>query len=362
MPDQHPHEVARRPELDGVRGIAILAVLAFHFGGPIYYLLPFKWIVTVVTSGWAGVDLFFILSGFLITRILLESRGTAHYFRNFYARRILRIFPVYILVVGAFFWIALPIAHAHGKITQMNYGEQAWYWLFLENWRVGLGYNDGAELPHLWSVAVEEQFYLMWSVIVAFFGGRYFVKISVVLLVLVFIFRLGLYSHGISEEFIRQNTFTRLDGLLAGAILAASPAICRRASKAAPVFLVIGMVLLFWQHWPKLLFFTNAIAFATLVARAAQGGFKLLRSRVLRSFGKYSYAIYLFHFIIIQLFGRLQGRFARIPWALLALFGGVGISYGLAWLSWRWLEYPCLRLKRYFPHPDQVRPAEPVVG
>jgi peptidoglycan/LPS O-acetylase OafA/YrhL len=86
-----------------------------------------------------------------------------------------------------------------------------------------------------------------------------------------------------------------------------------------------------------------------------------LRWPVLRSFGKYSYAIYLFHFIIIELILRLQGRFRPHVFAVLALIVGLSLSYGLAWLSWKWLEYPCLRLKRFFPHPKQVRPPEPVV-
>lgn len=353
-------EVARRPELDGVRGIAILAVIMYHFAVPIITLVPYAW--NIVGIGGAGVDLFFVLSGFLITRILLESRGTAHFFRNFYARRVLRIFPVYILVVGGFFLIALPLAHAHGKLTQMGLREQVWYWLFLENWRVGLGFNDGAELPHLWSVAVEEQFYLMWSLVVAFFGGRYFVRITVCLLLVLFLVRQGLAMHGVSEIFLRQATFSRMDGLLAGAALAASPRLRQMASRAAPFVLPIGIVCLLFLPAFSVVFFTNAIAFATLVARASYGGFKLLRWRVLRSFGKYSYAIYLFHFIIIELLLRLRGRFSPRIFAVFALAVGISLSYGLAWLSWKWLEYPCLKLKRFFPHPDQVQPPEPVVG
>jgi peptidoglycan/LPS O-acetylase OafA/YrhL len=343
-------KVAHQPELDGVRGIAVLAVMAFHFSGPFGSAFPYEWLMKLVSTGWAGVDLFFVLSGFLITRILLNTRGRQHFFRNFYARRALRILPVYVLVVGGFFWIALPFAHVHGKITQLSLHEQAWYWLFLENWRVGLNYNDGAEIPHLWSVAVEEQFYLMWSLMVAWFGDRHFVRLTTALIFIFLVLRLVLWQIGTAALFIRQNTFTRMDGLMIGALLAASPRMRTLAARYAPIAFPAGCALLLcFSALTPVLFFTNALAFGCLVARASEGGFSVLRWHVLRSFGKYSYAIYMFHYIVISLLARLRDPFQSRWYGLLILITAVSLSYGMAWLSWQFLEQPVLRLKRLFP-------------
>src|ERR1035441_9132865 len=116
-------------ELNGVRGIAVLMVLLLHFGGrppgvPRLFTAPFA-------LGWSGVDLFFVLSGFLITGILLDTRRATNYFSSFYARRILRIFPLYFLSVFVYFHVALPTAHRYGAWLSSSNAPAIWYWCYL---------------------------------------------------------------------------------------------------------------------------------------------------------------------------------------------------------------------------------------
>ena len=144
------------PALDGLRGVAILLVVFYHFFDFTNY---FFW-------GWLGVDLFFVLSGFLITNILLRTLYQPDFLRNFYVRRILRIFPLYyfalilILVVLPFF----QSLHLDLSYYQEN---QAWFWIYLQNWLFVFKPLHGSKLLlHFWSLAVEEQFYLIWPIII----------------------------------------------------------------------------------------------------------------------------------------------------------------------------------------------------
>jgi peptidoglycan/LPS O-acetylase OafA/YrhL len=164
--------------------------------------------------------------------------------------------------------------------------------------------------------------------------------------------RIALWHMGVSELLIARSTVTRLDPLIAGALLAASPRVRALASRFAPAVLLVGcgMLLLFPPAWRTPLYFTNAITFGCLVARASEGKFRWLRSRFLRSFGKYSYAIYMFHYLVLGLLLRLSGRFGPTTFAIVVIVVGTSLSYGLARLSWVCLEHPALRLKRFFPN------------
>ena len=139
----------RIKELDGVRGIAILLVLLHHFEPPAG--LPTA-IVAGAYLGWSGVDLIFVLSGFLITGILLDTRDSPNYFTTFYARRALRILPLYFLTTLIYFRL------------EPNPLER-WFWSHLSNWKSAFG-QDVPALSHFWSLAVEEQFYLVWPLVV----------------------------------------------------------------------------------------------------------------------------------------------------------------------------------------------------
>src|SRR5262249_55951728 len=159
-------------ELDGVRGVAILLVMLFHFGavvseGGAPTGAASKLVQRAVGAGWCGVDLFFVLSGFLITGILYDTKGQPGYYRTFYARRTVRIFPLYYgLLVASF--LVRPWA---GLGPPAPEGYQGWFWLYLANvLRVVHGGEACGRLEHFWSLAVEEHFYLIWPFVVRTLG------------------------------------------------------------------------------------------------------------------------------------------------------------------------------------------------
>ena len=169
------------PSIDGLRGIAVLLVMQYHF-----WALPFSLykrkptllvddgVALVFGAGWIGVDLFFVLSGFLITGILLDVKGHGGYFRNFYARRTLRIMPVYFLFL-AFVIFVIPLVplfdggFAVTSETENLRNEQFWFWTYLANIAASLQsihIQPGFVNLHFWTLAVEEQFYLIWPLVV----------------------------------------------------------------------------------------------------------------------------------------------------------------------------------------------------
>ena len=161
-------------EFDGLRGLAVLMVLIFHYGNnPPYGIgVLSKIFLRLLDWGEPGVDLFFVLSGCLITNILLDTKRSEHYFYFFYMRRALRILPLYYVAVMVFFWAYLPLEHAavvkgvlpspRGSWDATPSWEQIWYWLHLSNWRTGFGHLKTSPITHFWSLAIEEQFYFLW--------------------------------------------------------------------------------------------------------------------------------------------------------------------------------------------------------
>jgi peptidoglycan/LPS O-acetylase OafA/YrhL len=160
------------PELDGLRGLAIILVVLFHARPEqASEFAPLPFLYTLLNLGPSGVDLFFVLSGFLITGILLSTKDASprNYFWSFYARRILRIFPLYILAVAGFFYGLLPYLHSRGELLNVSRSEQFWFWTYLMNWRDAAGFRIINALGHFWSLGVEEQFYLIWPAVIFFF-------------------------------------------------------------------------------------------------------------------------------------------------------------------------------------------------
>jgi peptidoglycan/LPS O-acetylase OafA/YrhL len=154
------------PALDGLRGIAILSVMLLHFTNAIAALpgSPTSAARSVFGWGWTGVDLFFVLSGFLITGILLDSKGHPLYFRSFYARRALRIFPLYYAALFLFFVVPRAIPSVPATYS-FAWHDQRWFWFYLGNFHP-LGPDAKQFIGQFWSLAIEEQFYLVWPLLI----------------------------------------------------------------------------------------------------------------------------------------------------------------------------------------------------
>lgn len=351
--------------LDGLRGAAVLLVVLFHYlprhvTGPVGLL---------ASMGWMGVDIFFVLSGYLITSILYEQRGTQHYFRNFYMRRLLRLFPLYYFLF--LFALALtPFLHIHWRLRQLPllfYGANVV--LPLDN---SLGWLGPFTVFHTWSLAVEEQFYLVWPWIVGGHWPRETLKRVCVAGVAVSpLLRLGLLALHVQPWWIYQSLPTRMDSLLMGALLALSPLpSLRTAHVLGGVALIIFGVLVWAGH--SAFFLARPIqglGYSALACLAASVltmsqypttiAHRICCSRVFRFYGRYSYGLYLWHYLFLQQFGELNiwvaqrvytpSLAAAVSFSLILL-----CSTAIAVASYRLLEQPFLRLKRRF----EVRYAE----
>ncbi|HEU4732167.1 MAG TPA: acyltransferase [Kofleriaceae bacterium] len=370
------------PALDGVRGLAILLVLAHN-------LSPFEggerwidhWAGVASTFGWVGVQLFFVLSGYLISGILLDTRGAPGYYRGFFGRRVLRIFPLYygFLVVCLIVLPALGLAPDRLLEDRDN---QIWLWTYLINWAEPLGAGVAA-FPHFWSLAVEEQFYLVWPLVVRRTTPRRLLKVAVAVAIIAFVSRLGLRLAGASSRGPYMFTICRMDALGLGGAVAAVMRIPEyreaaarwRARIMAGAGALFAAGLLATRGYPRTSFLDQTVGYTILAITCAvlvlcavldhergRGWVgAVLRNPVLRSFGKYSYAIYLFHQPFNQMVGMpwlqaLQPRGIGLKAGGAYMVGVTAVSYAFALASYHGFEKHFLALKRYFP---AGRPAAP---
>ena len=336
------------PQLDAVRGIAILVVLAHNLHG--FSSPPLS---LISNYGWMGVDLFFVLSGFLITGILLDAKSSEGYFRNFYARRCLRIWPLYYSVLVLMF-VILPLVRPQDAVELFQRSSPWWsYPLFLQNFLVGAPALAVGPLGVSWSLAVEELFYLVWPLCVRFLtSGRLQFLAWTVLLLSPGVRLLFLTRHWI----IYSNPFCRLDGMMAGALLA----ILVRQSGFEPgrllkpawiVFVVAAPLAVTTAAYQTMwLAFSMAVvasvSFVYVALFSSNTWFRaFLTNRFLTFTGTISYGLYLLHKIPDDAFKRLHLKDAH-PMAAFWLV--VAASYLLAIVSWNLLEKPFLKLKRFF--------------
>jgi peptidoglycan/LPS O-acetylase OafA/YrhL len=374
----------RVASLDGVRGLAVLLVLFYHFvlyGGPGRVPPADSSLVGFTGFGWIGVDLFFVLSGFLITGILYDAKGSPGYFRNFYARRVLRIFPLYYGVLFGVF-VLLPLAFPESERLQLLRQDAGWYWTYLANVKIaGDGWGQFPALGHFWSLAVEEQFYLCWPVLVLLLSRRGLLKVCVGCVVASGLLRVALYQSG---EGLAAYVLTpaRADTLALGAFVAlvargpAGLAGLRRWSPPVLALCLAGTGGIFLARGPDyhdpivltLGFTLLAGLFAALVGvavSAPEGGLtrRGLGAPLLVSVGRYSYAMYVFHHLLLffkpdafssALFPPVLGSEAppRLAFAVLGIF----LTFGMAMLSWHVYEKQFLKLKGLFPYGVTPRP------
>jgi peptidoglycan/LPS O-acetylase OafA/YrhL len=375
--------VGRRvPTLDGIRGLAILPVVIYHFTNRCQADAACSLDRTVLgfcRVGWIGVDLFFVLSGFLITGILLDTRESRNFFSSFYIRRTLRIFPIYYATLAAYFILLPQLGAALPSSFQSMLGEmrenQWWFWCYLSNWLFAhLGVLGDVPGSYLWSLAVEEQFYLVWPLVVFCLNPQQLVRCIAVVLPLGVVVRVGLIVYGISTSSVYAATVTHLDGLLAGATLAVlirrfpvEQLLSRRygwfAAMSCVGLAIIGLWqghFCFWDEWVAgvgLSLLAVAFSYLLLQAVAAREGsilHRCLTNRVLCSFGRYSYAIYLLHvpigIALIKLaFHPAQHVFCGSILPATAAFVVVGMAacWITGFMSWNIFEKHFTKLKRF---------------
>jgi len=340
------------PQLDGLRFIAFLGVFVFHFLQSARRPLS-PALIAVAEAGAFGVDLFFILSSFLITSLLLReqaSEGQIHV-RAFWVRRALRIWPLYFLFVGVFLLLRRPPGwYAVGLLTFTT------NWALLHRW-------FPSPMNHLWSVAIEEQFYLCWPLILALVGARWLPAVSVAMIGGALVARASLLAlrATLTDQALWIHTLDRLEPLALGVLIAwlssrtapASwlPAWSGLASVGASWALVAtiirycvapGTLLVSPPIWTYTLVDVILAGSLCITLVAARG---LLAHPILVYLGKISYGLYVFHFPIVY---GVRDRFG-LSWPLRLLLT-LALTVAFAACSYRFLEQPFLRLKQRFTY------------
>lgn len=337
------------PELQGLRGIAVLAVVFYH-SHPRLVGTPFY---AASLWGWAGVNLFFVLSGFLITSILLETREKPHYFRNFYGRRALRIWPVYVLVLfvcylRADWFVGLPVWKALGTAP---------WWAYLLLIQNLFPIKLPPPITPTWSLAIEEQYYLAWAPLV-----RYLRRPAVLaaLLFAVFIVCPWFRMHNFAW-ITPTHTVTHLDGIAMGSLLALG-LYTVGLSRAKWLALGLSAMVLGFTAAGSIAggtaFLDTALSTGfggAVLASISSTGLRnpvnvLLRRGPLPYYGKISYGMYMTHIMVFVYFGWFDQKMD--PYGTMGNLAVVGFRLAMATIAatilWYGFESRILKLKRYF--------------
>ena len=337
------------PELQGLRGLAVLAVVFYHC----HPRLEGTWIHYASLWGWAGVNLFFVLSGFLITSILLEAREKPNYFKNFYGRRALRIWPVYVLVLvvvylNAPWFIGPTIAEAVKAAPWVA------YIFFVQNL---LHLALPAAIGPTWSLAIEEQYYFLWAPVVRFLRRPWMLAAV-------------LGAALIASPLIRladlkwmtpTHTLIHLDGIALGSLLALGLHTLG-VSRRVWLWMGLGAMTVGFLAAATIAggtsFLDTALALGfggTMLAAIASTGARnplsaLLRRGPLAFYGRISYGLYMTHIIVFIYFGWFDARMDRygIAGNLAVVAFRLAASTVAATLLWYGFESRILKLKRFF--------------
>lgn len=348
--------LGHRPVLDGVRGVSILLVFAHHLYFPI------------ARGGFVGVDIFFVLSGFLITSLLLEEwqqQGSIK-LGSFYVRRVLRLMPAVLtlcLIAGIFALLFLSEGPAWSVFEGIGLTLS-----YVSNWIFAFGWKSANNpLGITWSLAIEEQFYLAWPpalylALKSGLGRRAIAVILAVLIVVVAVNRAILWEQSATIQRLYYASDTRADALLVGCLLAIlisqKWAGYRTFKTAARILAVVGLIWIgclvmfsgwdspFWFQSAGFTFLALAVAVNLLVLLLWPLGFyaTVLTFPPLTWLGRVSYGLYLWHWPVRKLIYQDQA----LPSSLMKLFAAVFLSVALTAASYYFVERPFLRLKKRF--------------
>jgi len=381
------------PALDGVRGLAIGLVLAVHLFSN---LMPWggffqNTLKQTFSYGSLGVEVFFVLSGFLITGILWDTKTKAGYFKNFYMRRFLRIFPLYygVLALIALVAFGLPrlIALEPQLLSEMQtlQGLQGWLWSYGLNFYIWLhNVSDWAQLPyvsHFWSLCVEEHFYIFWPVLVFLFPRKKLIHVAMGMVVFSMLTRMGMYFAEANPLAVYALTFCRFDALCLGSILAlvvrgensaeAYVLWMKKTSRwllgGGALFIVVSFFVTLgqkegalWNVVKPLRETAFNVVFAGILASALVAGARswvslFFCSAFMRFLGRYSYGLYVYHAMVSYYFVSRNTLAFVQQWVandlaatfLLGSFGCV-LSCLIAFVSYHAFEKHFLKLKVFF--------------
>ena len=358
-------ERSHYPALDGLRGVAILLVVLYHNFG----------FIRQSYFGWLGVDLFFVLSGFLITSILINAVNEPGFLKKFYVRRVLRIFPLYYFVLILFLLVFPFIGYFN---TELDYfvNNQWWFWTYLQNWLFSFQLTGDAKiLTHLWSLAVEEQFYLVWPFVILLVRSPkrlFFIMLAV--LALVIIARSAIWLYKVEDlNYTTLYTFTRIDGICIGSMIALLIKFRPKLIENNFTYIILGLAAINFffyflnqqnkNGYPYFAFvgYTTFCAMFGLllheIVSTSRNSFvnRLFSLRPLRFFGKISYGFYVFHWPVYMMsynsfFYILRGNIQlpdssiKISAALLS----TGLALIISVISYYFFESYFLRLKKKF--------------
>jgi peptidoglycan/LPS O-acetylase OafA/YrhL len=376
------------PALDGLRGLAVLSVCLTH-----YCTLAWPALHDVFFWGFSTVDLFFVLSGFLITGVLLDTRPFPRFFLNFYIRRALRILPVFLFAWAILFLLAIflhPVwdwyhlsylvylGNLYMPAGAAGYHTDPSYFYYL----APSGHRFYATIGHLWTLCQEEQFYLIWPLVIWLIPNRKLLfRLCLAGALAVLALRIYLATHAdprlLAGDLLYYNPFTRFDSHLIGAALALHLRIrvphisllrCgippTPQATPNPLYLLLPPILIFialqitlGRRWPlnhhnpvvsTIGFTLDCIASTGLLLLCLDPATRTARAlshAVPRALGRVSYAFYLFHYLPFQFFANQRPRLEAHHLLFLIPTVALGVSYLAATLSYRFLEHPILRLK-----------------
>src|SRR5579862_4062590 len=368
----------RIPELDGLRGLAISMVVVYHFFQATMIVTPgtaLSYIQAAARLSWSGVDLFFVLSGFLIGGILLDSRASTNYYSVFYKRRFFRIVPLYALTLLAVPALVFVMRAGYGDSLKfwLTMDGPPWYayWTFTQNfWMTHIGSFSANGLGMTWSLAVEEQFYLTVPLYIRALSRRWLLRSVVVGVCSAPVLR-SILSFYWPQDSVGTYTMMlcRADALLLGvlaALLLRDERWKERIRNGGRVFAIAGPVLLLglgvltlrgWNYVSPVmksvgytwLAFSYFALLLFVVTRPASLFSKVLRFRWLCWIGTLAYGIYLIHqpvqYLLYGIFLR-QGPAITGVASFLVAVTGVGLTLMLAIFSWRYFEQPLIRMGR----------------